>query len=71
MAVISVRLNSEEEKILSYLSEYYDEEKSTIIKHSLKDLFEDIQDREVIRRFEESSQKTKFLSAEDILKEIV
>jgi len=71
MAVISVRLNSEEEKILSYLSEYYDEEKSTIIKHSLKDLFEDIQDREVIQRFEESSSATRFLSADKILKEIV
>ncbi len=71
MAVISVRLNSEEEKILSYLSEYYDEEKSTIIKHSLKDLFEDIQDREVIQRFEESSSATRFLSADEILKEIV
>lgn len=71
MAVISVRLNSEEEKILSYLSEYYDEEKSTIIKHSLKDLFEDIQDRETIQKFEESSSSTRFLSADEILKEIV
>ena len=71
MAVISVRLNSEEEKILSYLSEYYDEEKSTIIKHSLKDLFEDIQDRETIARFEASVSEPRFLSAEEILKEIV
>jgi predicted transcriptional regulator len=71
MAVISVRLNSEEEKILSYLSEYYDEEKSTIIKHSLKDLFEDIQDREAIQKFEESTGAKRFLSAEEILKEIV
>jgi len=71
MAVISVRLNSEEEKILSYLSEYYDEEKSTIIKHSLKDLFEDIQDRETIQKFEDSTAAKRFLSAEEILKEIV
>jgi predicted transcriptional regulator len=71
MAVISVRLNAEEEKILSYLSEYYDEEKSTIIKHSLKDLFEDIQDRETIQKFEASSSAPLFLSAEEILKEIV
>jgi len=71
MAVISVRLNSEEEKILAYLSEYYDEEKSTIIKHSLKDLFEDIQDRETIQKFEESGSTTRFLSPEEIMKEIV
>ena len=57
MAVISVRLNSEEEK-------------STIIKYSLKDLFEDIQDRETIQKFEESGKAPRFLSAEEILKEI-
>ncbi len=71
MAVISVRLNPEEEKILAYLSEYYDEEKSTIIRHSLKDLFEDIQDREVIEKYESIQTKAKFYSAEEILKEIV
>jgi len=69
MAVISVRLNSEEEKILEFLSDYYEEEKSTIIKHSLKDLFEDIQDRKKIEEFENSEEETAFLSAEEILKE--
>lgn len=54
------------------MAEYhYDEEKSAIIKHSLRDLFEDIQDRETIRKFEESGSLTRFLSADDILKEIV
>ena len=69
MAVISVRLNTEEEKILDYLSKYYDEEKSTIIKHSLKDLFEDIHDRETIEEYEKSEGETAFLTADDILKE--
>ena len=69
MAVISVRLNSEEEKILEFLSNYYEEEKSTIIKHSLKDLFEDIQDRKTIEEFEQSEKCTMFLSAGEILKE--
>jgi len=71
MAVISVRLNSDEEKILSYLSDYYGKEKSSIIKHSLMDLFEDIQDRETIQKFEDSEKSGIFLSAEEILKEIV
>lgn len=66
-----LQCKSEEEKILSYLSEYYDEEKSTVIKHSLKDLFEDIQDRETIQKFEANGRTTRFLSAEEILKEIV
>jgi predicted transcriptional regulator len=69
MAVISVRFNSEEEKILDFLSGYFDEEKSTIIKHSLKDLFEDIQDRKTIEEFEENQSQTKFLTAEELLKE--
>ena len=71
MAVISVRLNSEEEKMLSYLSEYYDEEKGTVIRHSLKDLFEDIQDRRTIATFKASEKDVRFLTAEEILKEIV
>jgi len=67
MAVISIRLNAEEEKILDFLSGYYDEEKSTLIKHSLKELFEDIQDNKTIEEFEKS--EGVFLSADDILKE--
>jgi len=39
MAVISVRLNIEEEKIIDYLSSVYDEDKSTLIKHSLKEMY--------------------------------
>jgi predicted transcriptional regulator len=68
MAVISVRLNSEEEKILSFLSQYYEEEKSTIVKHSLKDMYEDIKDREIVEEFEKKEKGTVFLSAEEILK---
>ena len=72
MAVISVRLNSEEEKIMDYLSTFFDEEKSTLIKHSLKEMFEDIVDNEVIDSFEKEEKKKKpsFINAEDILKEL-
>ena len=59
MAVISVRLNGEEEKMVEYLSSYYEEEKSTLIKHSLKEMFEDLVDNEVIKNFEESEMKKK------------
>ena len=59
MAVISVRLNGEEEKMVEYLSSYYDEEKSTLIKHSLKEMFEDLVDNEVINEFEKSEKKKK------------
>jgi len=69
MAVISVRLNGEEEKMVEYLSSYYDEEKSTLIKHSLKEMFEDLVDNEVIKNFEESEMKKKpvFIDSKDAL----
>jgi predicted transcriptional regulator len=73
MAVISVRLNKEEEKIIDYLSSVYDEDKSTLIKHSLNEMYEDFVDKKVIDDYElsEKKKKPRFVSFEDILKEIV
>jgi hypothetical protein len=69
MAVISVRLNTEEEKMISILSSHFDEEKSSLIKHSLKEMYEDLIDRQAIDNFEKKS-KAKFVSADDVLKSI-
>ena len=73
MAVISVRLNKEEEKIIDYLSSVYDEDKSTLIKHSLNEMYEDFVDKKIIDDYElsEKRKKPKFVSSEDILKELV
>jgi predicted transcriptional regulator len=73
MAVISVRLNKDEEKIIDYLSSVYDEDKSTLIKHSLNEMYEDFVDRKIIDDYEfsEKKKKPKFVNSEDILKEIV
>jgi hypothetical protein len=73
MAVISVRLNKEEEKIIDYLSSVYSEDKSTLIKHSLNEMYEDFIDNKLIDNYElsEKKKKPKFISASDILKEIV
>ena len=70
MAVISVRLNTEEEKMISFLSEHFEEEKSSLIKHSLKELYEDIMDRKIIDSFEENerNKKVKFISSQELLK---
>ena len=70
MAVISVRLNTEEEKMISFLSEHFEEEKSSLIKHSLKELYEDIMDRKIIDDFEikEKNKKVKFVSSQELLK---
>ena len=70
MAVISVRFNSREEKILERLKKYYNCDSSSLLKKSLWDLYEEIKDREIIEKFEakEKVLKTEFTCIEDILK---
>ena len=53
MAVISLRLNKSEEDMVNFLSDYYEQDKSALIKYSLKELYEDIIDKQVIKEFEE------------------
>jgi len=69
MGVISVRLNKEEEKMIKKLTEHFHEDKSTLIKKSLLELYENVIDFETIKTFEEKEKKGKvsFSSAEDIL----
>ena len=69
MAVVSVKINQEEEKMIDYLSEYFEEKKSSIIKRSLTEMYEDIVDKNIIDKFEK--EKHTFVNAEDILKEIL
>ena len=70
MGVISIRFNSDEEKILKKLSDYFHEDKSALIKKSLIELYENILDLNTITRYEEKEKKKKvsFTTAEDILK---
>jgi predicted transcriptional regulator len=42
MAVISVRLNDEEEKMVSFLSAQFEKDKSSLIKYSLKEMYENL-----------------------------
>ena len=69
MAVISIRLNEEEEKMVSFLSNQYEKDKSSLIKYSLKEMYEDFIDNRIIDQFEiEEDKKTiNLISAEDIL----
>lgn len=70
MGVISVRFNKDEEKILKKLSDHFHEDRSTLIKKSLIDLYENVLDLNEIKKFEvkEKKGKVSFTSAEDILK---
>jgi hypothetical protein len=69
MAVISVRFNSKEEKILKTLKNYYNCDSSNLIKKTLLDLYEEIKDREIIEQFEirEKASKSGFVKIEDII----
>ena len=69
MGVVSVRFNKDEEKILKKLSDYFHEGKSTLIKKSLFELYENVLDLNEIKKFEAKEKKGKvsFSSAEDIL----
>ncbi|MCL5073883.1 MAG: DUF6290 family protein [Actinobacteria bacterium] len=69
MAVISVRFNSREEKILEILKKYFECDSSSLVKKSLFDLYEEIKDREIIEQygFREKISKSGFVKIEDIL----
>lgn len=70
--VISVRFNQQEERVLKRLSNYYDEDRSKLLKKSLMEMYETLVDRKVIDRFEakERANKVRFYTAEEILKKI-
>ena len=67
MAVVSVRLNKDEERILSFLTEYFHEDKSTLFKKSMYELYEDIQDIKFIEENIENKKDKEFITAEDLL----
>lgn len=68
MAVVSVRLNEEEEKILNYLSEYFHEDKSTLFKKALHEMYEDIQDIKFIDAYlkRKKGKKPRFISGDEL-----
>jgi len=69
VGVISVRFNKDEEKILKKLSDHFHEDKSTLIKKSLIELYENVLDLNEIKKFEakEKRGKVSFSSAKEIL----
>ena len=68
MAIISVRLNEEKEKMVSLLADELEKDKSRLIKHSLREMYEDMIDNKVIDQFEkiEKKSKHKFVNVEKI-----
>jgi beta-lactamase class D len=73
MGIVSIRFNEKEEKILTYLSDHFEEDRSSLIKHSLIELYEDIIDRNTVDKFEEKEKKMgkiNFVSSDKIRKNI-
>jgi hypothetical protein len=52
MAVISIRLNKNEEKMVNFLCDHYEQDRSSLIKHSLRELYENIIDTQIIIEYE-------------------
>jgi hypothetical protein len=72
MGIVSVRFNSEEERILEELTNYYQEDKSKLLKKLMVEMYEDLIDKNEIAKFEskEKSKKVKFHSANEILAQL-
>jgi hypothetical protein len=58
--------------MIDFLSDYYEQDKSSLIKYSLKELYEDIVDKQVISEYEakEKKGKVKFVDSNEIVKMI-
>ncbi len=69
MGIISVRFNEEEEKILKKLYNHFHADKSTLIKKSLLELYENMVDLKVVKSFEAKEKKGKvsFVTANNII----
>jgi hypothetical protein len=59
MAIISLRLNQTEEKMVNFLVDYYEQDRSSLLKYSLKELYEDIIDKQVLDEYEAKEKKGK------------
>jgi predicted DNA-binding protein len=69
MAIVTLRLNQEEEKILRLLVKHLEQDKSKILKEAMWDKFEELRDRELIEGYEKKSRagKIKFASADGLI----
>ena len=69
MALISLTLNQNEESMIDFLSEYYEQDKSSLIKYSIRELYEDITDKQAIAEYEakEKNGGGKFIDSAEVL----
>ncbi len=72
MAIVTLRLNDEDEKVLNLLVKHFDLDRSKILKEAMWDKFEDLRDQEIIEGFEKKMRagKTQFATAKDLIHQI-
>lgn len=72
MGVISIRLNGQEENILKFLTKHLEKDKSAVIKETLLEKYEDLQDLKTIKKFDniEKKGKASFIPADELLKSL-
>ena len=56
-------------EMINFLSDYYERDRSSLIKYSLNELYEDIVDKRIVDEYEakEKSGEAKFVDSKDIL----
>ncbi len=69
MGVVSVRFNKEEEKLIKKLSDHFHADKSALIKKSLHELYGNMKNINIIKKYEAKEKKGKvvFFTADKIL----
>lgn len=55
MATKTIRFNEKDEKILKQLSEYYNCDKSKVIKKAISELYEDTIDQQFVEEYEKKT----------------
>lgn len=68
MTIITVRLNEEEEKAFKDYADTHDIKLSTLLKNALIEKMEDEIDYKVINKYEQTAEKGKRYSQEEIEK---
>jgi len=55
--------------MVNFLSNYYEQDKLSLIKYSLKELYEDIIDKKIITEYEtrEKNGEVKFIDSDEIM----
>ena len=59
--------------MVNFLSDFFEQDKSSLIKYSLKELYEDLIDKQMINKFEtkEKNKKVKFVDSREIVNSIM